>query len=746
MRGFFAGFLLAASAAGPAFSEVMSETSDHVTFALGDGLAYVTGTVSDSAAQVATVSLGIGFDSLFEQLNGAITEIHVKVLYDTTRMSFLAAEADPGWYAYFDAQESPHGVVQMQMTLDTTSPLHTASAGTREYGRLRFIHECWPQDSLPGGVNFSRNGMDNSVTVNGIIYSPGSEGWDDGSVDRMPDSAYHITLEIADTAVTGEVGEEFVLTEYATTDFRLSLVWQAYTFDTAKLEFRGFEMPPYFGGTVTLRSDTIVITALNFSGVDEGHHFPLVHLTLAPRCPLGNTSTVLNAVPGWLTVWVSECSGSIDPAAVSDPSVTIAMADTAAYRARYLGEPVTMQDDGQLLKFGVLMRSTFAAGMGSQSDTGLTMNIDWTPNLDFAGIDHYAPAVKFLDLSQGDLTAVYQTWDAARANYLPGGGDFDSLVTLKVRFDTAGFTPSWNNRYLRPKFIHDFGIGHGRTVVPDTVGCLRADSVNGILDAWSGGAFDSVEVLMGQLLAGGGSSSTACGEVDFYVRGTCAIDSFSVRITVPTWACIYGIIDRMTGVIPTFVNYHTYDIQTNSLFAGVGPTGDPVKVCRLRIGLKSPCLRGKPYGIGISVTNGKVWDYAAGGPMYAATNGSTITLKCSSTGTGCSSCGSGNVDDDIPDDPNAKVEPTAPSTFALHQNFPNPFNPATTIQFDLPVAAEWRIEIFNTLGQLIREFHGASAPGSVTVEWDASAYASGVYLYRATAADFVETRKMLLLK
>lgn len=101
------------------------------------------------------------------------------------------------------------------------------------------------------------------------------------------------------------------------------------------------------------------------------------------------------------------------------------------------------------------------------------------------------------------------------------------------------------------------------------------------------------------------------------------------------------------------------------------------------------------------------------------------------------------------EDLNAPVLPTA---FALGQNTPNPFNPTTTIDFALPKASNVRVEVFNILGQkvttLVDEYLSA---GFKRVDWDGTdatgrAVASGVYLYKMTAGDFSETKKMMLMK
>jgi hypothetical protein len=87
-----------------------------------------------------------------------------------------------------------------------------------------------------------------------------------------------------------------------------------------------------------------------------------------------------------------------------------------------------------------------------------------------------------------------------------------------------------------------------------------------------------------------------------------------------------------------------------------------------------------------------------------------------------------------------------PSEFALYQCYPNPFNPVTTIGFSLPVATDWKLTIHNTLGQTVETFQGRSEPGEANVSWDASGYASGVYIYRLKAGEFVQMKKMVLLK
>lgn len=85
--------------------------------------------------------------------------------------------------------------------------------------------------------------------------------------------------------------------------------------------------------------------------------------------------------------------------------------------------------------------------------------------------------------------------------------------------------------------------------------------------------------------------------------------------------------------------------------------------------------------------------------------------------------------------------------FRLRQNYPNPFNPTTTINFDLEVGGDVRLFIYNVIGEKVATLvNEPMSSGSYTVNFDASAFASGVYYYTLEAGVFRNTRKMLLLR
>lgn len=88
-----------------------------------------------------------------------------------------------------------------------------------------------------------------------------------------------------------------------------------------------------------------------------------------------------------------------------------------------------------------------------------------------------------------------------------------------------------------------------------------------------------------------------------------------------------------------------------------------------------------------------------------------------------------------------------PNSFELSQNYPNPFNPVTNIKYEIPKSSDVKIEIFNIQGEvvatLVNQHHQA---GFYQVAFDASSLHSGVYFYRITAGEFVNVKKMVLMK
>ncbi|MCH7504990.1 T9SS type A sorting domain-containing protein, partial [PVC group bacterium] len=226
---------------------------------------------------------------------------------------------------------------------------------------------------------------------------------------------------------------------------------------------------------------------------------------------------------------------------------------------------------------------------------------------------------------------------------------------------------------------------------------------------------------------------------DLYIRSTVAVDSFSVRVTVNSSNCIYDITDKLTGVTATKVDHYTWDIYSTSDFDTLEAGGSLIKICRVEEGHKDGC-GGTPHLVtmGFALSTPKMWD-TLGTEHFVALDVTSSQARC---GVAILPCG------DCMGSPPRKQsdEPNLPKEFALHQNYPNPFNPTTTISFDLPIATDYKLIIYNVLGQEVKSFAGHGQAGTVNVDWDANDYSSGLYFYKLEAGDFTDKKKMLLIK
>jgi len=94
-----------------------------------------------------------------------------------------------------------------------------------------------------------------------------------------------------------------------------------------------------------------------------------------------------------------------------------------------------------------------------------------------------------------------------------------------------------------------------------------------------------------------------------------------------------------------------------------------------------------------------------------------------------------------------KEEYIIPSKYSLNQNYPNPFNPTTTIQYELPQRSDVQITVYDLLGRQVTNLVSETQEaGNKSIQWDATNVSSGMYFYQIRAGEFVETKKMVVLK
>jgi len=155
------------------------------------------------------------------------------------------------------------------------------------------------------------------------------------------------------------------------------------------------------------------------------------------------------------------------------------------------------------------------------------------------------------------------------------------------------------------------------------------------------------------------------------------------------------------------------------------------------------------------------WPYATGS-VYRSTNGGTSwqeinaglansspigTLAINSSGRIFAGTYGNSVFRSVGSTVSVKELTQDASSFVLDQNYPNPFNPSTTIRFGIPQRSLVTLKIFDLLGRELQTLVSEELnAGIFDVEWDAGRFASGVYLYKLQAGEFVQTRKLLLLR
>jgi hypothetical protein len=88
-----------------------------------------------------------------------------------------------------------------------------------------------------------------------------------------------------------------------------------------------------------------------------------------------------------------------------------------------------------------------------------------------------------------------------------------------------------------------------------------------------------------------------------------------------------------------------------------------------------------------------------------------------------------------------------PSVFSLSQNYPDPFNPSTTISFTIPTRSSVSLKIFDLLGKEVSTIVSQELPaGTYSRQWNAAKMSSGIYFYRLQTGSFTQTKRLVLLK
>lgn len=186
-----------------------------------------------------------------------------------------------------------------------------------------------------------------------------------------------------------------------------------------------------------------------------------------------------------------------------------------------------------------------------------------------------------------------------------------------------------------------------------------------------------------------------------------------------------SIYNNCDGCFYNFFSYRTCEDTSNiPLFGSYNPKSKRFKHDGLMI---ERATYAKNFGL--------IYESAEEPPGYG---GSTTLVGCVINGV---------VYGDTTLSSSKQISSTIPEKYTLYQNYPNPFNPATNIKFDLPKTSEVKLIIYDALGRVVTTLvNNKLNAGSYDLGWDGSSYPNGVYFYKMFTDDFVQTRKLILMK
>ncbi|MCB2231002.1 T9SS type A sorting domain-containing protein [bacterium] len=713
-------------------SKLFTET-ENLTFRLLDDDAYVRSATSGPEDSLLIVPFQVRYDSSF---TGTLTAIRAKIEYNTYFITFIDAYKDSTNWAGDITYDLP-ATGEIVVLLDAGTA--TALSDSVVYFYLKFSARCELSFDTTEVV-FGDGALDTYLSISGNSWGAPAQNRLASSVTSVD---YYAEFTIEDLDFSGELNDTIFVPVMAYTNFRPRIVYNYVNFDSSKVEFAGYETSHYALDPANSGAgdDYFRIAFMDFSyGFDELDSTILYTMKFLPKCELydGAADFVFDDTLG--IIYIGTCFHYFREEMVYyDGSVTYV--DSAFLKMVAL-DTLVQRYGSHDIDFSVQLKNSFPAGLAEYptSDTGIIANVGLDGDLIFNSIVSEAGEFDFSYNETEGYVSLYQTYNGAKDNFFPDSSDFRELLSIELGWDSSGYAPSWNNRFICPTFVHD-SVAVGNTVVPDTAECLRADSLNGRLIFWDVEGFDAVEcaqIAMGEFSTNTVSNLSApCVQQDLYFRTNIEdVDSFCVVLNCNA-ARITSVGNVPAGVQATKLSNSSYRFRTTSSFSGTA-TDTLVRIAKLTYELNFPCNYNHMVNVGVSLDSQLVVD--GGSQQYVATSVGAATAKC--VYAMCPYVDIEDRDRIDDDDPPGNL----PIQFALDQNYPNPFNPVTTISLSLPEEADWHIAIFNVLGQEVKSFSGHDASGVITVEWNAAGYSSGVYLYRAVAGNNVATRKMLLLK
>lgn len=752
---------------GSIMTATMSVPHQYLHFTLGDDDdIYIYLSAPDSTDEIAAIPFSLHFSD--NAPSGIMTKIKIRISFDESNLIYDSAAPTANWPGVIDEDPLEHdpdnGIICLEFVQAPDVPVPTIST---QYATLYFRASCQEELNV-NDIDFNRLSNDNFVDIydNGT-YSYSPQNWDDGTVTITD---YEGSFEI--DQVDGYLGDNSITVPvFGTTTFNMFGLFHIIAYDTTKLDFIEGEVD-----TIAFPHATSYSYFVEFSpGRITAVPYTTLHYPAAPVTDqevyylkfdvLAETDDYVCDLEfiydsGGVLVYVSHEPGSmvcndlmpcVPEEDYTNGNITIPEY-TVALRSVYDGDPIVKGVGTAYLDFDIDMLNNYPAGdYSDQNENGGVGTVfelhDCLTHYDLTE-DTGAPDFYHLTYSNGErILYAYQVYNAARDNYWAPQTEYVNLFHETVTFNEANFEPDYDNRTIGLEFRDEFILNpyDWHTHVEDTTGTVDADSTNGKL-TWE---VIGAEVKMGEFYTPHVVSNLRYVDQALYIRANFDIGRFAVTVTVEGDVEIESVTPEASGVGYTMYNDTTVRIYWYGTGTFHSATGDVYyKIATIEYWID--CMgTGKmaaykyerpwiPHNVlgEVSFHNYYIKDDTSFSHFVDPEPNNIKSYYCNEDSMY-------QMEKDVA---------TIPMEFYLHANRPNPFNPTTTILYDVPSAEHVNLEVYNILGRKIRTLvDEVKATGTHEAYWDGTddygtRVASGIYLCNMQAGNYMQSMKMMLMK
>ena len=759
--------ILLVLAAGTASADTKSFFDPGLFFGLGQDTTFIRRSTDSTSLETARIAFSLTFGMNGEPIpEGNLTGADFEFTFDPQMLTFTGADPVGDWTVQATPIES--GRVRIQIFGDVIEPPRDDPTALAE---LKFYAWCQPEKS-ENPVTLDRTRTSATLTDSTGVSSPYTgDIWQDGTV-HIADYIGDFTIDNVNVSPGDTTGydREVTVAVNATTNFRIQNLQHEIEYDSTRLEFIGIDPgdvewqdfidPPSHGDypvLVTLAADYYVGAGPFYTPT------ALYYLRFRIKPDIkwdGQTTTI--RFGGHSQVCMHGGSGFACPEALADdPPVTYSPGSVTLelYSAKFKAVPIRSGirfDGDNWVSYSIQLENHFYTGMPADSAQyrgNIFFALDLNDNVDTVRKVETDPDLHFVmstvQKSYAGPVHIYQMWDPVRTNFWPPQDELREAVQLDMKY--AGALPTlYSQRFITPfSFIgvDSSGLHVDTTRVTDLYGYVQADSTNGRLTC----EVEPVEVPMGEFNVSGGWTKFGT-EITGYLKIRHNVelsDLYAALVLSPEYRIVgYTLAEGVSGFWHDCGFGQTCLTLRQESGAEFPATGDDwVTIATITYTPAYGCTAGSRVVGSIQIGGRSMYDMG-GNFLHVVTN------RSASLSALCPGDDGPVIDPDtVPHDHiERKPDNGLPTAFTLHANYPNPFNPATQIKFDLPNACHVTLDVFNIAGQRITTLVDRTyEAGFHTVEWNGKTaqgqpVASGVYFYRLTAGDFVSTRKMMLLK